>query len=120
MPYDIVNTKRSRSVIRVVGNTATQINLAALSTGADETITAAAITHVICSTDGKWNIYRGDNASGTLVLEIFDGCDLPLAQYDVTIANSSSSNIHVTNSGTGGSLILVVNKTAVYSTDLQF
>lgn len=120
MPYDIVNTKRSRSVIRVVGNTATQINLASLSTGADETITAAAITHVICSTDGKWNVYRGDNASGTLVLEVFDGSDWPLAQYDVTVANTSTANIHITNSGTGGTLIMVVNKTAVYSTDLQF
>ena len=120
MPYEILNTKRSRSVIRVVGNTATQINLSALAKDAEETITAAAITHAICSTDGKFNVYRGDNTSGTLVLEIFDGSDWPLAQYDVTVANSSTSNIHITNSGTGGTLILVVNKTATYSTDLQF
>jgi len=117
MPYEIVNNKRSKSVIRVVGNTATTISLSSLSTGADETVTDASISHVMSQSDGAWKVYRGNNTSGELVLDLTGGgnCDWPLAQYDIAIANSSSSNIHVTNSGAGGTLILVVSKVATYN-----
>lgn len=117
MPYDIVNNKRSKSVVRVVGNTATTITLASLSAGADETVTNASISHVMSQSDGAWKVYRGDNTSGELVLDLTGGgnCDWPLAQYDIAIANSSSSNVHVTNSGAGGTLILVVSKVTTYS-----
>jgi hypothetical protein len=117
MPYEIVNNKRSKSVIRVVGNSATTITLASLSTGADETVTNASISHIMSQSDGAWKVYRGDNTGGELVLDLSGGgnCDWPLAQYDIAIANSSSSNIHVTNSGAGGTLILVVSKVATYS-----
>ena len=117
MPHDIVNNKRSKSVIRVVGNTATTISLASLSAAADETVTNASISHVMSQSDGAWKVYRGNNTSGELVLDLTGGgnCDWPLAQYDIAIANSSSSNIHVTNSGAGGTLILVVSKVATYN-----
>ena len=117
MPYEIVNNKRSKSVIRVVGNTATPINLSTLSTGSDETVTNASITHVTAQSDGAWKVYRGDSASGILVIDLTGGgnTDWPLAQYDISIANTSSSNIFVTNSGTGGTLILTVSKTATYN-----
>jgi hypothetical protein len=115
MPYEINNTKRSKSVIRVVGNTATSVTLAGLSTGADESVTAAAISGINSSTDGTWRIYRGDSTSGVLVLELFGQNSLSLAQHDIVIANTSTANLHITNSGTGGTLILTVNKTADYS-----
>lgn len=117
MPYEIVNNKRSKSVIRVVGNTATSITLASLSAGTDETVSNASISHVMSQSDGAWKVYRGNDATGTLVLDLTGGgnCDWPLSQYDISIANSSSSNIYVTNSGTGGTLILVVSKVTTYS-----
>ena len=117
MPYEIVNNKRSKSVIRVVGNTATPINLTTLAAGSDETVTNASITHVTAQSDGAWKVYRGDSTSGTLVLDLTGAgnTDWPLSQYDISIANSSSSNIFVTNSGTGGTLILTVSKTATYN-----
>ena len=117
MPYEIVNNKRSKSVIRVVGNTATTISLGSLSASADETITDASISHVMSQSDGAWKVYRGNNTSGELVLDLTGGgnCDWPLSQYDIAIANTSSANIHVTNSGTGGTLILVVSKVATYN-----
>lgn len=117
MPYEIVNNKRSKSVIRVVGNTATTISLSSLSTGADETVTDASISHVMSQSDGAWKVYRGNNTSGELVLDLTGGgnCDWPLAQYDIAIANTSTANIHVTNSGEGGTLILVVSKVATYN-----
>ena len=113
MPLDISNALRSKSVITVTGNTATAINLSALSTNtAVETITSASIGLVASSTDGWWRIYRGDNTSGTLVLELKDNNYLPFTQTDISVSNSATSNIYVTNSGTGGTLELQVSKTA--------
>ena len=120
MPYEIVNAKRSKSTITVVGNTATLIALSSLSTNTEtETITSASIGAVASTTDGYWRVYRGNNTSGTLVLELKDNNYLPFTQTDIAVANSATSNIYVTNSGTGGTLILQVSKTATYSTDLD-
>ena len=115
MPYEVINNKRSKSVIRIVGNTATNVTLAGLSTGADESVTNAAISGIHSSTDGAWRIYRGNSTAGVLVLELFGENSLPLAQHDIVVANTGTSNLHITNSGTGGTLILSVNKTAAYS-----
>jgi hypothetical protein len=124
MPYNIVNSKRSKSIITVTGNTATLINLSSLSTEpsaspAIETISTASIGAVISSSDGFWRIYRGNDATGTLVLELKDSNYLPLTQSDISLANGANLNIYVTNSGTGGTLILQVSKEATFSTDLD-
>lgn len=115
MPYEIVNSKRSKSIIKIIG--ATQlITLPQLSTNTTtESITGASINHIISTSDGAVKIYRGDSASGTLVFESYGSCDLPLTQYDIAIANTPSANIYVTNGGTGGTVILSVSKTATYS-----
>jgi hypothetical protein len=117
MPHEIVNNKRSKSVIKVVGNNAITVTLSSLSASADETITNASISHVMSQSDGAWKVYRGDSTSGELVLDLTGAgnCDWPLAQYDIAIANTSSANIHITNSGAGGTLILVVSKISTYS-----
>jgi hypothetical protein len=120
MPYEIVNAKRSKSTITVVGNTATLITLSSLSTNVEtETITSATIGAVASSTDGYWRVYRGNNTSGTLVLELKDNNYLPFTQTDIAVANGATSNIYVTNSGTGGTLVLQVSKTATFTTDLD-
>jgi len=121
MPYEIVNNKRSKSVIRVTGNTDTTIQLSNLSAGSDETITAASITHVMSQSDGAWKVYRADSAvEANLVLDLTGAgnVDWPLSHYDITIANNSTSNLYITNSGAGGTLILTVSKTSTYSPDL--
>ena len=118
MPYEVINNKRSKSVIRVVGNTSTNVTLSGLSASADETVTAAAISGIHSSTDGAWRIYRGNSTAGVLVLELFGENSLPLAQHDIVVANTGTANLHITNSGTGGTLILTVNKTATYNPDL--
>jgi len=115
MAYEIINNKRSKSVIRITGNTNTTITLSNLSAGSDETITSAAITGIHTSTDGKWSVYRGDSAAGVLVLELFGENSLQLTQFDVAVSNTKTSNLFFTNSGTGGTLILTVNKEANYS-----
>jgi len=116
MAYEVINTLRSKSTIRVVGNTATLITLSELSANPSvETVQSATIAQIVSSTDGRWDIYRGDNTSGVLVCTLFGTADLPLSQSDIVIANSATANIYITNSGTGGTLILQMSKTALYN-----
>jgi hypothetical protein len=120
---DITNSLRSRSIIRVVNTAAndnTVITLASLSANsALEIVSQAAITQVIStSNNGRWKIYRGNDASGVLIMTVGDGADFPLSQYDIAIANTPTANIFVTNTGADGTLILQVTKTATYTTGL--
>jgi hypothetical protein len=116
---DITNSLRSRSIVRVVNtasNDNTVITLGSLSANSSlETITHAAITQVIATSNtGRWKIYRGDSASGVLIMTVGDGADFPLSEYDIAIANTPTSNIFVTNTGSDGTLILQLTKTAIY------
>jgi hypothetical protein len=121
MPVEIINSLRTRSIIRVTGTGATTITLANLSVGANEVVSNAAICHIITSTtsEGAWTIKRG-GSSGEIIAVLYGSTDLPLSQYDIALANNSGSDIYVSNSGTDGTLILSVTKTATYTTPLQF
>jgi hypothetical protein len=119
MPTTITNSKRSKSVIRITGNTATRVNLNQLSTNTStELVAAAEITHITTSTDGKWIVYRGNDATGEPVLTLFGENDVPFAQYDISIAGANTgANLYFTNSGTDGTLVVVLSKTATYTID---
>lgn len=118
MAKEIINQKRSKSVIRITGNTDTSVTLNELSTNTDiETVVTASITHISTASDGWVRVYRGDSAAGTLVLELYGSNDWPLGMYDIAISNTSSSNIFVTNSGAGGTVLMTLSKYATYSVD---
>lgn len=119
MPTTITNSKRSKSVIRITGNTSTRINLSELSTNTTtELVANAEITHVTSSTDGKWIVYRGNDATGEKVLSLFGENDVPFAQYDVSIAGANTgANLFFTNPGTDGTILLILSKTATYTID---
>jgi len=119
MPTTITNSKRSKSVIRITGNTATRINLNQLSTNTTtELVANAEITHVTSSTDGKWIVYRGNDATGEKVLSLFGENDVPFAQYDVSVAGANTgANLFFTNSGTDGTIVIILSKTATYTID---
>ena len=119
MPTTITNSKRSKSVIRITGNTATRVNLNQLSTNTTtELVSAAEITHITTSTDGKWIVYRGNDATGEPVLNLFGENDIPFAQYDISVAGANTgANLYFTNSGTDGTLVVVLSKTATYTID---
>lgn len=119
MPTTITNSKRSKSVIRITGNTSTRINLSELSTNTTtELVSAAEITHISTSTDGKWIVYRGNDATGEKVLSLFGENDIPFAQYDVSVAGANTTaNLFFTNSGTDGTLVVILSKTATYTID---
>ena len=117
MPFEFINAIRAKSTIRIVGGAAnTQINLVNLSANtSEETVTAAAIAQVSASTNGIYRIYRGNNSAGTLIMEIPTFGHYVLYEYDITFANNATANIFVEHTGTAGTLVMQLAKTATYS-----
>jgi hypothetical protein len=119
MAHEIINSLRAKTTIRVVGNTATTITLADLSADVNvETVSEAAIAQISSSSDGVWRVYRGNDTNGVLILEIPNYANFILYEFDVSFANSATSNVHITNSGTAGTLIMQLAKTATYNPPL--
>jgi len=117
MSYEIINSLRAKSFVRVVGNTATTITLSELSKDERETVSAASIAQASGVSDGIWRIYRGNDENGELVLELPNFSHFVFFEFDCSLANSETSNIHITNSGSAGTMVLQLSKTATYSTD---
>ena len=116
MPFEIINAVRAKSTIRVVGGVAnTHINLSALSAQTEETVTSAAIAQVSCSTNGIYRIYRGNSSAGTLILELCTPANLVLYEYDITFANNATANVFIEHTGTAGTLVMQLAKTATYT-----
>ena len=115
MAFEILNTVRSKSTIRVVGASANvRINLNQLSTNTqNEIISSATINQFHWSTSGVIEIYRGNDATGTLIIQVFGEGSLPLSMFDISIANTSTANIYFVNTGAGTALI-GLTKTATY------
>ena len=121
MPFEIINAVRAKSTIRVVGGVAnTHINLSALSAQTGETVTAAAIAQVSTSTNGIFRVYRGNSGAGTLILELPSAAtNLVFYEYDITLANSATSNVFIEHTGTAGTLVMQLAKTATYTPALE-
>jgi hypothetical protein len=116
MPFEIINAVRAKSTIRIVGGAAnTHINLSSLSAQTEETVTSAAIAQVSCSTNGIYRIYRGNSSAGTLILELCTPANLVLYEYDITFANNATANVFVEHTGTAGTLVMQLAKSATYS-----
>ena len=121
MPFEIINAVRAKSTIRVVGGVAnTHINLSALSAQTGETVSAAAIAQVSTSTNGIFRVYRGNSGAGNLILELPSAAtNLVFYEYDITLANSATSNVFIEHTGTAGTLIMQLTKTATYTPALE-
>jgi len=119
MSYELVNTPRSKTVLRITGNSPVLVKLSDLSTSNNEIVKGATITQASCVSDGIWRVFRGDNASGEKVLELTTFAHFQFYEFDVTIANNASSNIYVTNSGTAGTMIIQLSKDCIYTPPLN-
>jgi hypothetical protein len=113
MAYEITNSPRSTSIIRVVDPGTVTVNIANLSVNSNETITGATIKRVMWSTNGSISIVR--NSTPTLALH--GSGDMRFDDYGHTIANTSTGTIAITIV-TGGTAIIEVSKTAEYATPL--
>lgn len=113
MAYEITNTLRSSSIIRVTGAGFANVQLANLSTSANEVVTSASIKRVMWSTGGTVSVERG----GETILTLYGSGDLRPSESGHVIANNSTSNMNV-SIATGGTAIIEVSKEATYTTPL--
>lgn len=118
MAYEITNSLRAKTFVRIVGNTDTLITLSNIAKDSTETVSNASIAQASGVTDGVWRIYRGNDASGVLVLELPAFSHYQFYEFDCSVANTSGANVFVTNSGTAGTIILQLSKTATYNPPL--
>jgi hypothetical protein len=110
MAYEIINTQRSTSIIRVVDAGAATIALADLSANANETINSANIKRVTWSTNGSITIVR----NSVPILSLHNAGSMLLDDFNYSIANTNNQSIVVTIT-TGGSLVMEVSKAATYT-----
>jgi hypothetical protein len=113
MAYEITNSLRSASIIRVTGAGFANVQLANLSASANETVVSASIKRVMWSTGGTVTVERG----GQTILTLYGSGDLKPSESGHIIANNSTSNMNV-SIGTGGTVILEVSKETTYATPL--
>lgn len=119
---NITNSLRSKSIVHLTGSGTTTVYLANLASNANETITNATIAAVFTSSNnGTWIVKRGADTGGSggyTVFELVGENSLPLTQADISISTNSTSNLVFTNSGSEGTLIMTLTKTATYATPL--
>lgn len=115
MAYEVTNTRRGSSIIRVDGASTNNVSLADLSTNtALETVTSASIKRLMWSTGGNIAISRDANSVATL----YGTGEMRLDDLGHSVANNATANINVVIT-TGGTCFIEVSKTATYSTDLD-
>ena len=113
MPFEITNTLRSSSIIRVEGTGTTTVALANLSVNANETVSAANIKRINWSTNGSVQIVR----NSVPIASLHGTGEMRLDEYGYSIANNSTSSIVITVN-TGGTLVLEVSKETTYANSL--
>ena len=119
--YEVNNTLKGTSTIRVVDPGTYTITLANLSSNTQlETVSAANIKRIFWSSNGY--IYIGRDAPAactpTPMLALHGSGEMRLDDLGYTLANTNTGNVVVTVV-TGGSCVIELSKTATYSTDLD-
>jgi hypothetical protein len=113
MPFEITNTLRSSSIIRIEGAGTTTVSLANLSVDANETVTSASIKRMNWTTNGNIQIVR----NSVPIASLHGSGEVRADDFGHSIANNSTSSIVITVN-TGGTLLLEVTKQATYATPL--
>lgn len=117
MSYEVNNTLRGTSTIRVVDPGTYTITLANLSTNTQlETVTSANIKRVFWSSNGYISIGRG--ATPTPMLSLSQSGEMRFDELGYSIANTNTGNVVVTVV-TGGTCVIELSKVATYSTNLD-
>lgn len=112
MAYQITNSVRSGSIIRVVNDTLT-VNIANLSASASETVTETHIRGVTWSTNSSITITRNSE----IVLNLYYNGTMNFDDYAHLITSNATSDIVIACSA--GTIVLDVVKVATYSPALE-
>jgi hypothetical protein len=113
MPFELINSIRSPSIIRIEGTGTTTVALANLSVNANETVTSANIKKINWSTNGNIQIVR----NSVPIASLHGTGEMRLDEYGYSIANNSASSIVITVN-TGGTVVLEVSKETTYANSL--
>jgi hypothetical protein len=113
MPFEITNTQRSASIIRVADVGTTTVSLANLAFDANEAVSSANIRRLTWSTNGNIQIIR----NSVPVLMLHNSGTMMLDELNHSVANNNGSSIVITIN-TGGSMVMEVTKTATYANTL--
>jgi hypothetical protein len=113
MPFELINSIRSSSIIRIEGTGTTTVALANLSVNANETVTSANIKKINWSTNGNIQIVR----NSVPIASLHGTGEMRLDEYGYSIANNSTSSIVITVN-TGGTVVLEVSKETTYANSL--
>jgi hypothetical protein len=113
MPFELINSIRSPSIIRIEGTGTTTVALANLSVNANETVTAANIKRINWSTNGNIQIVR----NSVPIASLHGTGEMRLDEYGYSIANNNTSSIVITVN-TGGTVVLEVSKETTYANSL--
>lgn len=113
MAYEITNTLRNTSIIRVVDAGTYTVAVEDLSSDANEVVSSASIKRVMWSTGGSISVTR----NSVPLLSLHGSGDMRLSDSGHTIANNSTSDIVITVT-TSGSAVFEVSKQANYTTPL--
>ena len=113
MPFEITNTQRSASIIRVADAGTTTVSLANLAFDANESVSSANIRRLTWSTNGNIQIIR----YSIPVLMLHNSGTMMLDELNHSVANNNGSSIVITIN-TGGSMVMEVTKSATYANTL--
>jgi len=113
MPFEITNTQRSASIIRVADAGTTTVSLANLAFDANESVSSANIRRLTWSTNGNIQIIR----NSVPVLMLHNSGTMMIDELNHSVANNNGSSIVITIN-TGGSMVMEVTKSATYANTL--
>jgi hypothetical protein len=117
--YEITNSLKQKTLIRIIGTGNARINLSQMARNAGETVQSADIAIVSGVTEGVWKVYRGNDATGQLIFELPAFSNFTMTELDSAISNTATANVFVTNSGATGTLFVQMSKTSTFNPTLD-
>jgi hypothetical protein len=113
MPFEITNSVKNTSIVRVVDAGAATISLANLRKNpTNETVTSADIKRVYWSTNGSISIVR----NSVPILSLHGSGEMRFDDFNHSVANNNTQSLVVTIT-TGGSVVLELSKQATFNVD---
>jgi hypothetical protein len=113
MAYEIINTTRGSSIVRVVDASTANLALTQFrGNPTTETVSGLTIRKLNWSTNGSIEVTR----DGAQLFKLSGSGEMRLDDYGGAVANTASGNLSV-QIFTGGCIVMEVSKTATYNVD---
>ena len=113
MAYEIINTTRGSSIVRVVDVSTANLALTQFRASPNtETVSALTIRKLNWSTNGSIEITR----DGAQLFKLSGSGEMRLDDYGGAVANTATGNLSI-QIFTGGCIVMEVSKNATYNVD---